>query len=94
MYILSNRLAMEVLSNDLLLFVRTSAVGVHRKVYIPRMVVQLSLAYKNSLKRLLTESPGEVVMTTLNEWVISITSFRRKRYMCYTKMDANGDRIG
>ena len=90
--LLSNKLAIEVTDNTIKL-VRTKG-EYRRTVYIPKLVIEISLMYESCMKRMSKEKPDELVLTTLDEWVISITSFRGKRYMCYTKMDRNGDRIG
>ena len=75
---------------EVIKFIRTIG-GYHRTVYVPRKVLYVSLLH--GLEAVSKTYPGEMVVATIEDWVISVTSFKGKRYMCYTKMDQNGNRI-
>ena len=88
---ISSRLHMET-SPEFVKFIRT---GVYRRtVYVPRKVIYLSLLHGRCIEDLNPAVPDEIVLTAIDDWVIAVTSFKGKRYMCYTKMDEHGKRVG
>ena len=65
-----------------------------RTIYIPRDVIDFTLFIDPSFDSLNTGKSEESVIGTMDDWVLSVNSFKGKSYFGFTRMDQNGKRIG
>ena len=64
-----------------------------RVTFVPRHIVELSLRYGSAFDRLTGKEGEEVFLAGRDEWLLSVTTLHHRKYMGYTRMDKEGNRI-
>ena len=64
-----------------------------RVTSVPRYIVELSLQYGSAFGRLTGEEGEEVFLAGRDEWLLSVTTLNNRKYMGYTRMDKEGNKM-
>ena len=64
-----------------------------RVTCIPRTVVELSFLHGSAFDKLTGVEKEEICIANFDEWMLSVTTFRQRRYMCYTRIDKQGNKL-